>query len=85
MAQNTSSWLITCTGATVPAGISARQAARSRLLELTEQGRAATRAADEAARAAVAPWRESLGEERFRNLVADLTRLAPRGPIRPTW
>ncbi|MFI0787992.1 MarR family winged helix-turn-helix transcriptional regulator [Streptomyces lydicus] len=59
--------------------------ARARLLELTEQGRAATRAADAAARAAVAPWRESLGEERFRNLVADLTRLAPRAPIRPTW
>ncbi|MFI9354312.1 MarR family winged helix-turn-helix transcriptional regulator [Streptomyces lydicus] len=59
--------------------------ARARLLELTEQGRAATRAADEAARAAVAPWRETLGEERFGNLATDLTRLAPRGPIRPTW
>jgi DNA-binding MarR family transcriptional regulator len=59
--------------------------ARARLLELTERGRAATRAADEAARAAVAPWREALGEQRFGALVADLNRLAPEGPIRPAW
>jgi DNA-binding MarR family transcriptional regulator len=59
--------------------------ARARLLELTEEGRAATRAADQAARAAVAPWREALGEGRFGELVADLTRLAPHGPIRPAW
>jgi DNA-binding MarR family transcriptional regulator len=59
--------------------------ARARLLELTEAGWAATRAADQAARAAVAPWREALGEKRFSELVADLTRLAPPGPIRPTW
>jgi DNA-binding MarR family transcriptional regulator len=59
--------------------------ARARLLGLTEAGWAATRAADEAARDAVAPWREALGEARFGELVADLTRLAPQGPIRPTW
>ncbi|MEU7136050.1 MarR family winged helix-turn-helix transcriptional regulator [Streptomyces sp. NPDC046261] len=59
--------------------------ARARLLGLTETGWAATRAADQAARAAVAPWREALGEERFKELVADLTRLAPHGPIRPAW
>jgi DNA-binding MarR family transcriptional regulator len=59
--------------------------ARARLLELTDTGRAATRAADQAARAAVAPWREALGEARFSELVADLTRLAPQGPIRPAW
>jgi DNA-binding MarR family transcriptional regulator len=59
--------------------------ARARLLELTDTGRAATRAADQAARAAVAPWREVLGEARFSELVADLTRLAPQGPIRPAW
>jgi DNA-binding MarR family transcriptional regulator len=59
--------------------------ARARLLELTDRGRAATRAADEAARAAVTPWREALGEDRFGALVADLTRLAPHGPIRPVW
>jgi DNA-binding MarR family transcriptional regulator len=59
--------------------------ARARLLELTDTGRAATRAADQAARAAVAPWREVLGEARFSELVADLARLAPQGPIRPAW
>ncbi|ELP63837.1 MarR family winged helix-turn-helix transcriptional regulator [Streptomyces turgidiscabies] len=59
--------------------------ARARLLELTETGWAATRAADQAARATVAPWREALGEARFSELVADLTRLAPPGPIRPAW
>ncbi|GGU70601.1 MarR family transcriptional regulator [Streptomyces albospinus] len=59
--------------------------ARARLLELTETGRAATRAADRAARAAVAPWRAELGEARFAELVADLARIAPRGPIRPGW
>ncbi|MEW2578559.1 MarR family winged helix-turn-helix transcriptional regulator [Streptomyces syringium] len=61
------------------------QDARARLLGLTEAGRAATRAADQAARAAVAPWREALGEARFSALVADLTRLTPSEPIRPTW
>ncbi|MDI3422989.1 MarR family winged helix-turn-helix transcriptional regulator [Streptomyces luteolus] len=59
--------------------------ARARLLGLTEIGWAATRAADRAARAAVAPWQEALGEERFSELVADLTLLAPPGPIRPAW
>jgi DNA-binding MarR family transcriptional regulator len=59
--------------------------ARARLLGLTETGWAATRAADRAARAAVAPWREALGEARFSALVADLTLLAPAGPIRPAW
>ncbi|MEV6323817.1 MarR family winged helix-turn-helix transcriptional regulator [Nocardia sp. NPDC051787] len=59
--------------------------ARARLLELTENGWAATRAADQAAQAAVAPWREALGETRFRELVADLVQIAPPGPIRPAW
>jgi DNA-binding MarR family transcriptional regulator len=59
--------------------------ARARLLKLTETGRAATRAADQAAQAAVAPWREELGQARFSRLVADLTLLAPPGPIRPAW
>ncbi|MYV55166.1 MarR family winged helix-turn-helix transcriptional regulator [Streptomyces sp. SID3212] len=58
--------------------------ARARLLELTETGWAATRAADQAAREAVAPWRAALGEARFSELVADLVRIAPPGPIRPT-
>ncbi|MET7796034.1 MarR family winged helix-turn-helix transcriptional regulator [Streptomyces decoyicus] len=61
------------------------QDARARLLELTEHGWAATRAAEEAARAAVAPWQETLGVERFGALTADLARLAPNGPIRPAW
>lgn len=59
--------------------------ARARLLALTETGWAATRAADQAARTAVAPWREVLGPARFSALVADLTLLAPPGPIRPAW
>ncbi|MFI6582882.1 MarR family winged helix-turn-helix transcriptional regulator [Embleya sp. NPDC050493] len=59
--------------------------ARARLLRLTEAGWAATRAADQAARAAVATWQETLGEARFGELVADLTRLTPPGPIRPAW
>ncbi|WP_330328523.1 MarR family transcriptional regulator [Streptomyces sp. NBC_00536] len=59
--------------------------ARARLLGLTGTGWAATRAADGAARAAVAPWRETLGEARFGALVADLTRITPPGPVRPAW
>ncbi|WP_369199635.1 MarR family winged helix-turn-helix transcriptional regulator [Streptomyces sp. PU-14G] len=59
--------------------------ARARLLGLTETGWAAARGADQAARAAVAPWREALGQARFSALVADLTLLAPSGPIRPAW
>jgi DNA-binding MarR family transcriptional regulator len=59
--------------------------ARARLLALTETGWAATRAADQAARDTVAPWRTALGEARFGELVADLSRLASPGPIRPAW
>ncbi|MEU6895132.1 MarR family transcriptional regulator [Streptomyces sp. NPDC046557] len=59
--------------------------ARARLLGLTEAGWAATRAADQAAKAAVAPWREALGEARFGELVSDLGRITPAGPIRPAW
>ncbi|MDX2544406.1 MarR family winged helix-turn-helix transcriptional regulator [Streptomyces sp. WI04-05B] len=59
--------------------------ARARLLALTETGWAATRAADQAARAAVAPMRDALGETRFGELVAGLTRIAPPGPVRPAW
>ncbi|MYV72078.1 MarR family transcriptional regulator, partial [Streptomyces sp. SID2131] len=33
----------------------------------------------------VAPWREALGEERFGELVGDLARFAPPGPVRPAW
>lgn len=59
--------------------------ARARLLELTERGWACTRAADAAAVAAVAPWRDVLGEERFAALTRDLATLGPKGPIRPAW
>ncbi|WP_425315946.1 hypothetical protein [Streptomyces olivoreticuli] len=38
--------------------------ARAKLLELTERGWAATRAADQIAQSAVAPSREALGEAR---------------------
>lgn len=59
--------------------------ARARLVVLTDRGWACTRAADEAAAETVAPWIAELGPERFHALVADLARLAPRGPIRPSW
>jgi DNA-binding MarR family transcriptional regulator len=59
--------------------------ARARLLALTERGWACTRAADAAAVATVAPWRELLGPERFAALTADLATLDPKGPIRPVW
>ncbi|MEY9937078.1 MarR family winged helix-turn-helix transcriptional regulator [Streptacidiphilus sp. MAP5-3] len=59
--------------------------ARARLLQLTERGWACTRAADAAAVAAVAPWRETLGAERFADLTRDLAALNPKGPIRPAW
>jgi DNA-binding MarR family transcriptional regulator len=59
--------------------------ARSRLVVLTERGRACTRAAEEAAADAVRPWAAELGERRLRTLRDDLLRIAPGGPIRPTW
>ncbi|WP_042402583.1 MarR family winged helix-turn-helix transcriptional regulator [Streptacidiphilus carbonis] len=59
--------------------------ARARLVVLTDRGWACTRAADRAAEETVAPWIAELGPERFHALVADLARLAPRGPIRPSW
>lgn len=48
--------------------------ARVRLLGLAEAGRAA-----------VAPWRQALGEARFGALAADLARITRQGPVRPTW
>ncbi|RAG82765.1 MarR family transcriptional regulator [Streptacidiphilus pinicola] len=59
--------------------------ARARLLRLSERGWACTRAADAAAVAAVAPYQEALGAERFAALVRDLGALDPKGPIRPAW
>ncbi|MEU1540961.1 MarR family transcriptional regulator [Actinacidiphila glaucinigra] len=59
--------------------------ARARLVVLTDRGRACTRAAEQAAAEAVRPWAGVLGEDRLRALTADLGRLAPGGPVRPTW
>ncbi|MEV0175969.1 MarR family winged helix-turn-helix transcriptional regulator [Streptomyces sp. NPDC050803] len=59
--------------------------ARARLVVLTELGWACTRAAEEAAADAVRGWAEVLGEGELRALREQLTRIAPYGPIRPTW
>ncbi|MFB7108194.1 MarR family winged helix-turn-helix transcriptional regulator [Streptomyces sp. NPDC056190] len=59
--------------------------ARARLIVLTEHGRACTRAAEESAADAVRAWGEVIGEGEVRSLWGQLARLAPRGPIRPTW
>jgi DNA-binding MarR family transcriptional regulator len=59
--------------------------ARARLVVLTERGWACTRAADEAAAETIRPWLDALGPNRFHLLCRDLARLAPAGPIRPTW
>ncbi|MFG2376231.1 MarR family winged helix-turn-helix transcriptional regulator [Streptomyces sp. NPDC048504] len=59
--------------------------ARARLVVLTELGWACTRAAEEAALEAVRPWVELLGEGEVRVLCDCLRRIAPYGPIRPTW
>ncbi|MBD0738343.1 MarR family winged helix-turn-helix transcriptional regulator [Streptomyces sp. CBMA29] len=59
--------------------------ARARLVVLTPQGRRCTRAAEESAAEAVQPWIELLGEERLLALRDELVRLAPTGPIRPSW
>ena len=59
--------------------------ARARLVVLTESGWACTRAAEEAALEAVQPWVELLGEDEVRVLCDRLRRIAPYGPIRPTW
>ncbi|MFF6992821.1 MarR family transcriptional regulator [Streptomyces sp. NPDC010273] len=59
--------------------------ARARLVVLTESGWACTRAAEEAALEAVQPWVELLGESEVRVLCDRLRRIAPYGPLRPTW
>jgi DNA-binding MarR family transcriptional regulator len=59
--------------------------ARARLVVLTELGWACTRAAEEAALEAVQPWVELLGESEVRVLCDRLRRIAPYGPLRPTW
>ena len=59
--------------------------ARARLVVLTEQGWACTRAAEAAAAEVVGVWVELLGEGEVRALRECLTRIAPYGPIRPAW
>jgi DNA-binding MarR family transcriptional regulator len=59
--------------------------ARARLVVLTERGWACTRAAEEAAAEAVRSWIDVLGESDVRALCDRLGRIAPHGPIRPTW
>ncbi|MFJ3897098.1 MULTISPECIES: MarR family winged helix-turn-helix transcriptional regulator [unclassified Streptomyces] len=59
--------------------------ARARLVVLTESGWACMRAAEEAALDAVRPWADLLGEGEVRVLCDRLRRIAPYGPLRPTW
>ncbi|MEU5536672.1 MarR family winged helix-turn-helix transcriptional regulator [Streptomyces sp. NPDC020362] len=59
--------------------------ARARLVVLTEQGWACTRAAEEAAAEVVSRWADLLGEGEVRALRDRLVRIAPYGPIRPAW
>ncbi|GAA3778407.1 hypothetical protein GCM10022403_011400 [Streptomyces coacervatus] len=59
--------------------------ARAKLIVLTEQGWACTRAAEEAAAEVVQGWSEALGEAEVRALWGQLWRIAPHGPIRPAW
>ncbi|MFK0152668.1 MarR family winged helix-turn-helix transcriptional regulator [Streptomyces sp. NPDC090499] len=59
--------------------------ARARLVVLTERGWACTRAAEEAAAEVVRDWGEVLGEREVRVLRECLARIAPYGPLRPSW
>jgi DNA-binding MarR family transcriptional regulator len=59
--------------------------ARARLITLTAKGWACTRAAEAATADAVRPWAVILGDQRLRALQDDLLRIAPHGPLRPTW
>ncbi len=59
--------------------------ARARLIVLTSKGWACTRAAEEAITDTLGQWETVLGPERLRALRDDLLRVAPNGPLRPTW
>jgi DNA-binding MarR family transcriptional regulator len=59
--------------------------ARARLVVLTEKGWACTRAAEAAISDTLRPWEQELGPKRLRALRNDLLRVAPGGPLRPTW
>ena len=59
--------------------------ARARLITLTSKGWACTQAAEAAIADTVRPWAAALGERRFQALRDDLLRIAPHGPLRPSW
>ena len=60
--------------------------ARARLIVLTSKGWACTRAAEAAIADTLAPvGGDVLGAQRLRALRDDLLRVAPHGPLRPTW
>jgi DNA-binding MarR family transcriptional regulator len=59
--------------------------ARARLIVLTEKGWACTRAAEAAIADTLRPWEAVLGTKRLLALRDDLLRVAPGGPLRPTW
>jgi DNA-binding MarR family transcriptional regulator len=59
--------------------------ARARLIVLTERGWACTRAAEAAAAEVVGAWAEVLDEGELRVLREGLLRIAPYGPLRPSW
>lgn len=59
--------------------------ARARLIVLTSKGWACTRAAEAAIADTLGHWETVLGPERLRALRDDLLRVAPNGPLRPTW
>ena len=59
--------------------------ARARLIVLTSKGWACTRGAEAAIADTLGQWEAVLGPERLRALRDDLLRVAPNGPLRPTW
>lgn len=59
--------------------------ARAKLVTLTDQGWACTRAADAAALEAMDRWTRVLGADRVGELAADLARVARAGRLRPLW
>jgi DNA-binding MarR family transcriptional regulator len=61
------------------------QDARARLIVLTGKGWACTQAAEAAIADTLRPWEAALGPERLLALRSDLLRVAPGGPLRPTW
>ncbi len=59
--------------------------ARARLVTLTGKGWACTRAAEAAIADTLGQWAAVLGPQRLLALRDDLLRVAPNGPLRPTW